>query len=73
MNRAAALFPLLAISGIACGLAAFEWHMGEGSNPAGVPHTMSATTPDSPADLMLTAQLRSAAKRSPPSPNLTRI
>jgi predicted amidohydrolase YtcJ len=54
MNRAAALFPLLAISGIACGLAAFEWHRGEGSNPAGVPHTMSATTPDSPADLMLT-------------------
>ena len=54
MNRAAALFCIVAVCGAAGGVTAFRGHNGSGLSPATLQRTMRSSTLESPADLVLT-------------------
>ena len=54
MNRAAALFCMVAVCGAAGGVTAFRGHNGSGLSPATLQRTMRSSTLESPADLVLT-------------------
>lgn len=54
MNRPAAVVSIVAVCAAVCGVAVSQLHSNAGLRPATSQHTMRASTPETPADLVLT-------------------